>query len=957
MNKNWLSKELRLSINDRLFNKNEYNDREAFIIGWENKRYTIDMLAQSIKQGFAYCAELKGPRRAESFSASDILSVDVDEGMSLAEAAKNDIIKNYATLIYSTFSSTKESPKYRIVFALERTILDGRELKAAARSLALRLSGDPAAVDPSRIFYGNENCHFRTFDKGISEGFLNELIEQGRNVRTAGLEKDASKGGTGRSTLPFSSDLVLTTDLGKGQTINELSVKQVVYCPFHIDKNASAFVTQNKTGEKGIYCSRCATTFWQTDRSSKFDFFAFEAAAKAIQDHTNVPNDVDQFLDDVFSKTLMMNTNIVFKNNQFLGNVKFDEGATFIKSPKGTGKTEFLSQLVEKIDGSVLLVGHRRSLIKQMCNRLRLNCYLDDSENGSSVFDIQKRFGICLDSITKIPDDKMYDFIFIDESEQVLSHFLSDTLKDKRNAVYQRFKQLISTAKYVFALDADLGFVSFDFISEWVRRKHHDRISRIYINTFDRLKGKLDIYNSKSQLIGEIHRSIKQGLRCYVTSNSLKFVKDIDEVIRKDFPNAKVMTITSETVTSSGPIFEFLDNPSGEAINYDVILTSPSVSSGVDISFPDDEEIIDVVYGVFEALVLTHFECDQQLSRVRHPKRTKVYLSPRTFNFETNFDVVLHDALSLEMMDHLIEGYDHKGKKKYQEDDPFLQLAASIFSYQRASKNRLKQNFIQYKEAQGWEISFVEDDKAIQAEGSLKALEGKNLTTAKAINSLMEAPKITRKQFQELIEKKDSEHSLSAEENAVFVRGTIESFYRQEISENLINLDNRGKFRKAVQTFEKLTEKETSSSYDSILDLKFEENSDSLFLLSNDHHRHMYVAACLFKAGIYVEGKFLPEQIVVSDDLVAFVDFLESTRVKFEHIFNNTLRGDLRTKPMSQLSQMLSYVGLSMKKVLSRKKGSGKKYYYKINPEKYDVILEIVKNRKIRIEDNSPVLL
>jgi hypothetical protein len=49
------------------------------------------------------------------------------------------------------------------------------------------------------------------------------------------------------------------------------------------------------------------------------------------------------------------------------------------KSPKGTGKTEYLRGILANYP-SVLLVGHRRALIRQSCTRLNLACYLELGE-------------------------------------------------------------------------------------------------------------------------------------------------------------------------------------------------------------------------------------------------------------------------------------------------------------------------------------------------------------------------------------------------------------------------------------------------------------------------------------------------------------------------------------------------------------------------------------------------
>ena len=100
-------------------------------------------------------------------------------------------------------------------------------------------------------------------------------------------------------------------------------------------------------------------------------------------------------------------------------------GHVMVRSPKGSGKTTRLRQLL--IDAkSILLIGHRRALIRHTCERLGLHCYLDDWPEPDMVR--HPRYGICLDSLTKIPAKASFDVVVLDELEQVLAHFLAETM-------------------------------------------------------------------------------------------------------------------------------------------------------------------------------------------------------------------------------------------------------------------------------------------------------------------------------------------------------------------------------------------------------------------------------------------------------------------------------------------------------------------------------------------------
>lgn len=181
---NWSTNKYRLSINRSLINKNDLNGIETFAADFENVEYTLKKLEASIKNGFAYCAELSGRRKTTNFAASGILSVNLDGTMDGKEIYDHPLFKKYASIVYTTPSFSKERQHFRIIFALERPIDCKIGMRAATRSLALQFNGDANVEDPSLLFYGNKNAKVLVRDHGIPCEYLEELIKQGKNVLT-----------------------------------------------------------------------------------------------------------------------------------------------------------------------------------------------------------------------------------------------------------------------------------------------------------------------------------------------------------------------------------------------------------------------------------------------------------------------------------------------------------------------------------------------------------------------------------------------------------------------------------------------------------------------------------------------------------------------------------------------------------------------------------------------------
>src|SRR5689334_13979876 len=91
------------------------------------------------------------------------------------------------------------------------------------------------------------------------------------------------------------------------------------------------------------------------------------------------------------------------------------------------------------------------AVIAKPCRRLfnsSINASLrvcGDSPN----FRRNPRYGICLDSVAKIPSTTKFDIVILDESEQVLAHFLSETMDrggGSRDRIFVEFTRLLNQA-------------------------------------------------------------------------------------------------------------------------------------------------------------------------------------------------------------------------------------------------------------------------------------------------------------------------------------------------------------------------------------------------------------------------------------------------------------------------------------------------------------------------------
>ncbi|EKS33882.1 plasmid replication protein, CyRepA1 family [Afipia clevelandensis] len=959
-----LDRQLRLSINPKLINKNEADDASLFAKGWVNMAVTPRELAEYIDGGMAFSCELDGSRKASNFVASDVLAVDVDGTRTIDDALKDPFVQSHATILYTTPSHTAERHRFRLVFALARTIESARDMKAAYRSLALRLGGDLASTDAARLFYGSRGSNPQLLDKSLSTEVLDELIAQG--LESDQYDSDKLGRTTTTSKLPVSPDRMIQLQNGEHRRFDEISVGATVHCPFHRDLNASAFIVESRAGTTGIHCSSCAQTFWPPNGRQGDDFSDFDRrVAEAEQYYSDMKDDLGPFTKMLLPSGVqyhegLARSNIYRYESEYLKFPNpFPKGLVFIKSPKGTGKTELLKHELQDDKKSTLLIGHRTALIRQSCDRLGLQCYLDFT--GALQ---EKRLGVCVDSLHRLKwldhitpyqmqqKENLFERIIIDESEQVLSHFLSDTIDaTTRHDLFEIFCAQLRHAKTIIALDADLGWLTFETLSKLAQPRQGTGFKESTLVLNDRkTAAPLQMFESREHMIGDLKQAVADGKRVFVTSNSKKLVSSLHEGLKETTEvGVRSILVTSDTTSDEG-VKAFIADPAKLALDYDAILTSPSLGTGVDITFPGREAKIDVVYGFFEAGITTHFDFDQQIWRVRHPGAVRVWISPRRFNFDTAVDVVKREIQQKQLYKSVLATYDDDMRPIYHTDDPLIDMAALARSQQLASKNNLKRHFIAMKRRHGHIIEFVESDPAIASEGGALKAMGRLLADAAYRKRLVSAPPLDKEAFEDIEQRILDNDEIDVAERLSFARTRIERFYRQPLTDELIDQDDRGQLRERIVRYEGLMRfcRQAAEGMAS-LDL---DKAEMFGLKTRFLRDERTVAKLLYHlltdAGIFSNGRFLRDSIVTKLTLEPWMTKVAAEKPVIENMLGIEVRKD-GGAGVSQLQAILGLIGLKLEqsgKTKAQSVAGGKTvYFYRLAADALNAIEAILKRR------------
>jgi hypothetical protein len=992
---------LSFSLNPRLINKSSAT--KWYSSGWEPYELTLDEMINAVcTLGVAFSYVFANGRRSiNNFIQSDVVGVDVDAGWNMYRFAELDLVQKNCAFIYTTPSHTPHEHRFRAVFVLPRTITKSNELAAISRGLTRKLGGDENATDPARIWFGSENGEVIRIGATLSESLLEELlVDDWKPVVSSSISNSTT---ANRSSLRFQSTLIVTKSDGGRIRAGSVTSLTSIHCPFHHDSNPSAFISKTDKGSIFINCKSCGKTWWMKtnfdiDQPSLItDFNSFERVMEEIKtvgiDRSSFPS-TEQF---GFVDTKAFPLNVHLENKKYLEINKLPTGLTFIRSPKGSGKTQFLTstiadaispdlpntltdlenlfpdddhELPRSSTVRILLIGHRQALIGDLCSRLGLNCYLEDK--GKSNIEIrvrQARYGVCLDSLGKVhyslyQEAFRYNIIVIDEAEQVLSHFLSGTVKDKSRDLFDLFGQLVSRADKVVALDADLGWTSFLTLSLLSRRtvpvkkispktgKSYTGFQEqlapvtVYINRFKDTGREIELYPNISQITSAIISDVFDGKRLLITSNSMRKVKALEEAfndeIKKRGVKKRFLVIHSE-VSRTPKIQQFIKNIKKEILAYDFVITSPSLGTGVDITFENSAQEIDGVYGIFEARVNSHLEIDQQLARVRNPKYVRVWISPQVFSFETEFDVVKDDFVIDQAANSVFNLGESVSSPRKKGIPPFLLLGTLVGMQQRASRNLLRKNFVDYKKWQEWIIKEIpRDDKTMKLGREFIRL-GRKLSHDKAVDLVLAAPTLDWKAMTEIEERFEEQYSDVTEGEFISLyRTRLELFYGEVVSRELIERDDSGYMKRAIIEYIGLWNRQKASDVSIAANVV---SSVHAKILPFEVVKPGLLKFLLSLTPCYHDGQFDCTVKMTSDDLGEFKRAMIKHKAIIETQLDIAIGMDIKDKPMLYLRRVLEVIGLKIARVGDQTINKKKVYYYVLDQQSLDFV-EMIRLRR-----------
>lgn len=151
------------SINNTKFKQKPLkSDITRFSGQFEAQSETLQTLSEKLSTGQTFCPAVfkNNKRENKSFLSQQIFGLDFDSG--IEPQVVIDKLKSYSinvNLFYSTFSNTKDTPKFRLCILFVDVIQDKEQRDLIQKGL-MNITGeaDPSTKDSARMFFGSNNC-------------------------------------------------------------------------------------------------------------------------------------------------------------------------------------------------------------------------------------------------------------------------------------------------------------------------------------------------------------------------------------------------------------------------------------------------------------------------------------------------------------------------------------------------------------------------------------------------------------------------------------------------------------------------------------------------------------------------------------------------------------------------------------------------------------------------------
>ncbi len=489
-----------------------------------------------------------------------------------------------------------------------------------------------------------------------------------------------------------------------------------------------------------------------------------------------------------------------------------------IVSPMDTGKTWEMSGKLNDSNKSVLLITDTIALAEALAVRYKCRCYNEPDINLANV----NRLVITAASLWKLPtQNKRFDYVLLDEANQIIPEMVKGhTCKPKRERILGTFNYFAATANNLWLADADLSGSVLNWAAQVRGKKPF-----VLVNEFKPCQGRIIYQFSLLEAAFEhICNLLEQGKRVLIPCDAKKTVKkaganlagirtiqgienldinwaqELEQKLQVLFPDKKIRLIHGDN-SGEEETREHIKNINKALLHeqLDCEIYNSSMKAGISI----DVETFDEVVCLFNGYSLCHPELGQLMHRYRPKVPISFWInSEGRKGLETNCYKIANDYLYKNHCDGLVLKIDPNTGMVGLDNPEFIQLVSSLEARRNYSLMNIEAELKRHLSGMGYEIIPHPDEylyTALAGVGKRLKEHGKVVDAAK-IATICQSPLLEKDAALSLRNKSNPQF----EENCALAKFDLHEFYGLEVTEELIEKDDKGKLRQKLNRLELL---------------------------------------------------------------------------------------------------------------------------------------------------------
>jgi hypothetical protein len=322
------------------------------------------------------------------------------------------------------------------------------------------------------------------------------------------------------------------------------------------------------------------------------------------------------------------------EGTEFEDNILTEHKIVIVKADLGAGKTTAIKRVILNSE-SILIISPRIAYTRHAVKEFKVSSYLDGD------CDLPK-LACSMESLWKIPDTRLYEYVILDEVEAILSIFSSVTIQGKQLNVFNKLKRIIGNSKKTIVAGAFITQKTIDFVESFNTKTLLIRNDRI---TTRKNAIEIDPNGFDEQLIRYL--SIKDN-KPYVyfdtKKDALTFISKLQgAMINNDHLKMVYQKHISYSSVADDNVFNGLDDINNVWDRASFIMATPSITVGNSYS-PKETTFTSVWIKSFPSCIVA--DTIQGHKRVRHTKTGNVYFSIPEENVLTSINNCRGDTIA-----------------------------------------------------------------------------------------------------------------------------------------------------------------------------------------------------------------------------------------------------------------------------------------------------------------------